>query len=88
MPADHKQLVALADIRASTASGDARALRIAARLSLREVGGACGVTGVTVLRWETGARCPRGDAALRYGALLKALAKPRQREVTADATSV
>ncbi|MBK9180969.1 MAG: helix-turn-helix transcriptional regulator [Acidimicrobiales bacterium] len=64
---------ALADVRHATTSGQARAIRLAARLSLSEVGAACGVDTSTVHRWEHAQRLPRGDAALRYLALLRQL---------------
>lgn len=65
--------IKLSDVRALTASGAARTIRTGARLSLSEVGAACGVGASAVHRWETGRRSPRGEAALRYGALLRAL---------------
>jgi transcriptional regulator with XRE-family HTH domain len=63
----------LAAVRAAAADGRARQLRLAARLSLADVGRACGVDQSTVYRWETGRRSPRGEAALRYEAFLRAL---------------
>jgi transcriptional regulator with XRE-family HTH domain len=78
------ELIRLAEVREAARSGAARELRIEARLSLREVGAACGVSEVTVLRWERNERRPRGAAALRYGAVLRALAK-RQSPETREA---
>jgi transcriptional regulator with XRE-family HTH domain len=75
-------LVRLADVRAIAESGTARSLRLAAGLSLAEVAEHVGVSPVTVYRWEVGDRRPRGEAALRYGRLLEALAdrqQPRRR---------
>lgn len=56
-------------------SGRARELRQRAQLSLPEAAAACGVSHVCVSRWERGERRPRGPGALRYAALLDALAK-------------
>jgi DNA-binding transcriptional regulator YiaG len=68
-----EELCDLAAVRALTRSGEARAIRERAGVSLREVGGAVGVSGACVLRWEQAERSPRGSAALRYGELLAAL---------------
>jgi transcriptional regulator with XRE-family HTH domain len=59
--------------RALARSGRARELRLAADLSLREVGAAVGVSAVSVLRWERGERRPHGAPGARYGQLLAAL---------------
>ena len=50
----------------------ARSKRIQAGITQREIGDVLGVTGVTISRWETGKRLPRGDLARRYLALLDA----------------
>lgn len=60
-------------------SGSARAIRLAAGLSLNEVGTAVGVAESTVFRWERGERAPHGEPALRYGALLDALIRRGRR---------
>lgn len=65
----------LAKVRALAASGDARAIRIAARLSLQDVATGCGVDQSSIHNWETARRSPRGEAALRYLAILEALIK-------------
>lgn len=65
--------IALARGRTLAATGQARRIRRDARLSLSDVGAACGVDQSTVHRWETAQRNPRGPAALRYVALLDAL---------------
>lgn len=63
----------LSELRRLTECGRARELRIAARLSLTEVGQACGVPYVSVSRWERNLRRPRGPGALRYAAFLAVL---------------
>ena len=65
----------LSRLRLLTENGRARELRLAARLSLLEMAAACGVSHVCVSRWERDERRPRGAPALRYAALLDALAK-------------
>jgi transcriptional regulator with XRE-family HTH domain len=52
-------------------------VRLSAGLSLSEVGEEVGASVSTVFRWENGERAPRGEAALRYGDLLEALAERR-----------
>ena len=66
-------LVDLSRTRDLARSGSARSIRMAAGLSLSEVGSAVGVAESTVFRWEHGERAPRGEAGLRYGELLEAL---------------
>jgi DNA-binding transcriptional regulator YiaG len=73
------ELVELARVRALCASGAVRSIRVAARMSLGEVGRSLGVSPSTVLRWELGDRQPRGDAGVRYGALLDRLLQPGRR---------
>ena len=65
---------ALIFARAAALSGEARALRVAADLSLAEVADAVGRDKATISRWEHGKVRPRGDAAVRYGRLLAQLA--------------
>lgn len=67
-----RQLVLVRDM---AADGRARALRVAARVSLSEVARPLGVTESAVSRWETGSRSPRGKAAVAYGLLLAELAQ-------------
>lgn len=57
------------------ASGEAKRIRLAARLSLAEVGEVVRVRESTIHRWETGKRGPHGEQALIYLALLDALDK-------------
>jgi DNA-binding transcriptional regulator YiaG len=73
------ELVELARVRALCASGAARSIRQAARISLGEFGRSLEVSPSTVLRWETRRREPRGNAALRYGALLDRLLQAGRR---------
>lgn len=68
-----EQVVDLAATRALARSGEARAIRQRAGLSLREMATALGVTRSALQRWEVGLRTPRGESAARYGALLAAL---------------
>jgi len=66
-------VVDLVEVRRIARSGEARAIRERAGLSLREVASAVGVTRSALQRWETGTRAPGGELAGRYGALLAAL---------------
>ena len=66
-------LVELSKVRSLAKSGTARAIRRSAGVSAGEVAEAVGVSSSTVLRWEDGERAPRGEAALRYGAILQGL---------------
>ena len=49
----------------------ARSLRQQADLTQREVGEVLDVSAVSVSRWESGSRVPRGDLAVRYLDLLR-----------------
>jgi transcriptional regulator with XRE-family HTH domain len=49
----------------------ARAIRKASGATQGEVAGALGVHRVTIARYESGARIPRGDLARRYMRLLQ-----------------
>jgi len=66
-------LIDIANARSLAASGAARSIRLAARLTLTEIGNEVGVTASAVCRWERGERSPRGDAAREYGRLLRDL---------------
>ena len=68
-----RQLIEVAETRRLVASGAPRSIREAAHLSLDEVAASVGVSASAVCRWELGQRLPRGDAALRYGRLLRRL---------------
>ena len=59
--------------RLAVASGRARKVRLAARLSQREFASALDVTAAAVSRWEAGNRVPRGESAERLGELLREL---------------
>jgi transcriptional regulator with XRE-family HTH domain len=70
-----ERVLTLARVRELADSGRAREIRLSSRLSLYDLAGAVGTTASTVQRWENGDRRPLGDPALRYGALLDALAR-------------
>src|SRR5918996_5767254 len=70
-----EELVRIANLRDACRSGSARALRISAGLSLRNVADATGNGIATLWRWETGDRQPLASpGALRYADLLEQLA--------------
>lgn len=68
------EIILLVKARRLASSGTARALRLNAGLSLREVADALGTSHGTVWLWERGQRVPRGAAALAWAALLADLA--------------
>lgn len=74
LPMDTTRILDVARARSLAESGEARALREANRLSLREVAEALGVAPSTVYCWETGRKVPRGGNAVAYKRLLMALA--------------
>jgi hypothetical protein len=53
-----REVEQLRTMREFAASGEARRLRVAARLSQSEVAAACGTTPSAVSRWESGERIP------------------------------
>jgi transcriptional regulator with XRE-family HTH domain len=63
----------LADARRFAASGRGRRLRLAARLSLGDVGRSIGTSHVNILRWETGNRQPTSEVGVRWGQFLRSL---------------
>jgi DNA-binding transcriptional regulator YiaG len=67
------RLHAISRARTLALTGEARAIREAAGLSLNEVAAALEVTPSCVLRWETGKRCPRAENAEAYARLLSTL---------------
>lgn len=70
-----EHLSELVQVRAQARSGEARAIRLAAGLSVGEIARAVGVASVTVWRWENGQRAPRSPAAERYARVLNRLAQ-------------
>lgn len=68
-----ERLLAIREARALAGSGQARALRQRAGLSLSEVAEALGVEGTTVWRWEEGKSTPRSQIAVEYRELLRRL---------------
>jgi DNA-binding transcriptional regulator YiaG len=75
------QTTALARARATAAGGQARAIRLAARVSQAELAAELGCSRASVSRWETGQRAPRGRAAGRYLRLLQRLARTVEGDV-------
>lgn len=67
------QLVRVARVRAHAAGGEARAVREAAGISLREAARTIRTSPSTLSRWETGECKPKPAAALRWAKLLDQL---------------
>lgn len=65
--------VVLARVREQCRTGEAKAIRESADVSLSEVSTEVGTSPQCVSRWENGTRRPTGEAALRYAALLARL---------------
>jgi len=65
--------IELSRVRRLVRSGHARRIREEAQLSQGEVAKIVGVTSAAVSRWESGDRMPQGEAAIRYGELLRSL---------------
>jgi transcriptional regulator with XRE-family HTH domain len=72
---DAKQALRLIQARQLAASGEAKAIREQAGLSIREAAGAIDVSPSGLFRWENGERIPRGDAAVRYAKFLEQLGR-------------
>jgi DNA-binding transcriptional regulator YiaG len=70
-----RDLTALMEVRQWAASGHALRIREQSGTSQAEWATVVGTTVPTISRWERGLRVPRGEAALRYHALLKSLKK-------------
>lgn len=68
---DYMDVIRLAEVRLR--AREARAIRLAAGLTVGDMARALGVTPGAVSRWERGLARPRGDAALRWHAVLSAL---------------
>lgn len=67
--------VQLQRVRQLAATGEARRIRQAARLSLRDISPEVGADPSTILRWEKGETRPTGTAALRWLELLEHLSQ-------------
>lgn len=67
------ELEPLTRVRRLASTGAARAIRIGAGATIREVAQVVGVSPATVHRWETGNRVPRGEKGLAYGRALDEL---------------
>ena len=67
------ELIALSRLHALLQSGGARAIRVAAGLSLAAVAGPVGVSAAALSRYENGLRRPRPAVALRYLRVLESL---------------
>lgn len=65
----------LVKLRRLVSTGEARAIRLDARLSLRELAREANVTAATVHRWENAQCVPRGERAERYLAALERIRK-------------
>lgn len=65
----------IARARALIRGGDAQRIREQSGLTRSEVARSLEVDDSTVARWETGARTPRGEDAVRYARLLRELRK-------------
>jgi DNA-binding transcriptional regulator YiaG len=65
----------LSEVRSKAKSGEAKRERENRNLSRSEVAAVVGVTESTIFRWESGQRCPRGAAGLRYGRFLSKLGR-------------
>jgi transcriptional regulator with XRE-family HTH domain len=70
-----KDLERLVEVRRLVESGEAKARRETAGISLSAIASACEVDTSTVWRWETGQRSPRAGDALKYGRVLSMLAE-------------
>ena len=71
-----EELGLVSEARRLAGGGGARAIRVAAGVTLYEVAAACGVYPSTVGRWEKGERRPRGRGAAQYALVLRELARP------------
>ena len=74
-----EELAEVSKVRALARSGSARAIRLAAGITLGEVAASVGCSHSAVFRWEAGERKPMGRRALRYAAVLDALLSRRAR---------
>jgi DNA-binding transcriptional regulator YiaG len=66
-------LAAVARARRLAKSGAGRAMRVAARVSIRDVAHAVGTSTSVVWRWKKGQRLPRAEFAVRWVRVLDGL---------------
>lgn len=65
-PVNKRDLSTISETRIALADGSARQRRTAAKIRLREIAAAIGVSPSTVSQWETGKREPGAEHALAY----------------------
>lgn len=80
----HESMAHRGDPGQASLPSEARKVRIAAGLTLREVGAYCGVTASAVCRWELGHSVPWGQPSRLYVALIEGLraATPTETNLT------
>jgi DNA-binding transcriptional regulator YiaG len=71
---DTEILFCLTQARQLASDGTGRRIRVASKASLSEIARACGSTKGTISKWERGLLAPHGAPAIRYGAVITALA--------------
>ncbi len=64
--------------REACATGEARQIRLDARVSSVEGSRVVGVSHTAMLAWERASRLPRGERAIRYGRFLQMLKRREQ----------
>jgi DNA-binding transcriptional regulator YiaG len=69
----HTLLQEVEILRRLPAPSEARAIRLAARVSRRRLAKELGVAEETIYRWELGTSRPRGEARLQYASVLESL---------------
>jgi DNA-binding transcriptional regulator YiaG len=67
---DMEELLLVSLARKAGKSDEARQLRLAQELTLREAAGSLGVDAASLSRWERGETTPKGRFAIGYGRLL------------------
>ena len=72
---DATDLQKIAEAHVALATGQARELRKALRMSVLDLGATVGVSGAAISRWECGKRTPQGETALKYARVLEVLRK-------------
>ena len=73
-----KQTLKLVQARRLAASGEGKAVRERAGLSLREVAAPMGLSVSALFRWENGERIPHGERAVAWVEFLEQLAAARR----------